>query len=129
VPTSPISPLIAQVQNPRINGSSLFVAATVPATGVTLSWTPPSGAAPTGYKIDALAETTVPLNGSVTYESAGTFYTAKTSVPLPTLQTGKTYVFVITAILDGAANFETSPNRSALPTASASIVSAPITFN
>lgn len=128
VPSSPISPLIAQVQNPTINGSSLFVAATVPATGVTLSWTAPSGSAPTGYKIVALEETTVPLNGSLSYGAAGTFYSAKTSVPLPPLQAGKTYVFVIAAILDGAANFETSPNRSALPTASVNIVTAPITI-
>jgi hypothetical protein len=46
---------------------------------------------------------------------------------LPPLQAGQTYVFSITAILDGAANFETRPNRSALPTASVSVVSAPIT--
>lgn len=128
VPSSPISPLISQVQNPTINGSSLFVAATVPATGVTLSWTAPSGAAPTGYKIATLVEATVPLNGSLAYEPGLTFYTAKTSVPLPPLQAGKIYVFVIAAILDGAANFETSPNRSALPTASVSIISAPITI-
>ena len=127
MPSSPITPLISHVQNPTINGSSLFVGATVPATSITLSWTAPSGAAPTGYEIAALVETTVPLNGSLAYEPAGTFYTAKTSVPLP-LQAGKTYVFVITAILNGAANFETSPNRSALPTASVSIVSAPITI-
>jgi len=127
IPASPIAPLISQVQNPTINGSSLFVAASVPATGVTLSWTPPSGTAPTGYKIAALAELTDPLNGSLSYGEAGTFYTATTSVPLPPLQAGKTYIFVITAILDGAANFETSPNRSALPTASVSIICAPIT--
>jgi len=129
VPSSRISPLIAQVQNPTINGSSLFAAATVPAAGITLNWTAPGGTTPTGYKIALLVEGATPLNGSPTYLPAGTFYTAKTSVPLPPLQAGKTYVFVITAILDGAANFETRPNHSALPTASASIVSAPITMN
>jgi hypothetical protein len=48
---------------------------------------------------------------------------------LPLLQAGKTYVFLITAILDGGANFETQPNRSALPIAFVSIVSAPIAVN
>jgi hypothetical protein len=38
-------------------------------------------------------------------------------------------VFLISAILDGHANFEASPNRSALPTASVSVVSAPITIS
>jgi hypothetical protein len=35
-------------------------------------------------------------------------------------------VFVITAVLDGAANFETHPNRSALPSAAVSVISAPM---
>jgi hypothetical protein len=127
LPTSEISPLVSQLQNPIINGSSLFAANTVAPTGVTLSWTAPTGATPTGYKIDTFIADASP-KGFLSYIPAGTFYTAKTSATLPPLQAGKTYVFLISAILDGAANFETSPNRSALPTASASVVSAPITI-
>ena len=128
LPTSEISPLIAQVQNPTVNGQSLFVASTVSANGVTLSWNAPTGAVPTGYRILALVAGTLPgLPAIPTYLSAGTFLTTKTSVALPPLQAGRTYVFEITSILDGAANFETRPNRSALPTASATVVSAPIT--
>ena len=51
VPQSPISPLTGQVQNPTIDGMSLFVAESVSATGVTLKWTAPSGVTPTGYRI------------------------------------------------------------------------------
>jgi len=128
LPTSQIAPLISQAQNPKINGSSLFVANTVGPTGVTLSWTPPVGATPTGYKIDTFVAVVLPST-ALAHIPAGTFYTAKTSAMLPPLQAEKTYVFLISAILDGAANFETSPNHSALPTASASVVSAPITIS
>lgn len=127
-PAPQISPLIGQVQNPAINGMSLFSPATVSSKGVILSWTAPVGAAPTGYEIRAYDGTTLP-NGTAAYINAETLYTAKTSVALPALIAGKTYVFVISSILDGAANFETQPNRSALPTASVSVVSAPILVN
>jgi hypothetical protein len=40
-----------------------------------------------------------------------------------------TYVFIIAAEVDGRANIESSPNRSALPTAYANVVSAPITIS
>jgi hypothetical protein len=128
LPTSAISPLIGQVQNPTINGMSLFVAGSVSATGATLKWTAPSGMTPPGYEITAFTAGAFP-NGAMSYLPDSVFYTAKTSALLPPLQAGKTYVFLIAAILDGAANFETQPNRSALPIASVSIVSAPITVN
>jgi hypothetical protein len=128
IPTSQIAPLIGQMLNPKVNGSSLFVANTVSGMGVTSSWTAPSGATPTGYRIDTFIADMSPM-GVLGYVPAGTFYTAKTSATLPPLAAGKTYVFLISAILDGRANFETSPNRSALPTASVSVVSAPITVS
>ena len=107
------------------------MANTVDATGVTLSWTAPSDSTPTGYKISAFVPRSLP-NSVLAYLPAGTFYTAytaKTSAILPLLQAGQTYVFLISAILDGLANFESRPNRSALPTASASVVSAPIAIS
>jgi hypothetical protein len=131
VPTSQIVPLIGQVQNPTVNGMSLFVPTTVNATGVTLSWAAPSGTTPTGYVIVPLVSSslTSPMGPHPTYLSTGSFYTAKTSALLPALQAGKIHLFTITSILDGAANFETHPRRTALPTASVSIISAPITIS
>ena len=126
LPTSQISPPFGPVQNPTINGTSLFVASTINSTGANLSWTAPNGTAPTGYAIAAFSPATLPNNGAMTYLPRGSYFTAKTSALLPPLQVGQTYVFMITAILNGAANFETQPNRSALPTASVSVVSAPI---
>lgn len=124
LPASQISPLIGQVQNPTINGMNLFQPATVAAKSITLSWSAPAGTAPTGYKVESYFP--VSLNGASAYVPGPLFYTAKTSCSLPFVQPGQTYVFVITAVLDGAANFESQPNRSALPTAAVSVVSAPI---
>jgi hypothetical protein len=57
------------------------------------------------------------------------FSTAKTSMTPPiTLQAGRVFVLLVTAQIDGLANVETSPNRSGLPIAFASFVSAPVTI-
>ena len=66
-------------------------------------------------------------DGSQGYGGIGAWYTGKTSMAVPTLQAGQTYVFMLTTEVDGRANVETSPHRSALPTAVASVISAPIT--
>lgn len=127
IPTAPVSPLALPVQNPTINGASLFTANTVSPSGVTLSWTAPSsGATPYAYKASLLRWSTFP-NGSMGYIGGATFYTGKTSMTLPLLQSSSTYVIMLTTEVDGRANVETSPNRSALPTAAASVISAPIT--
>jgi hypothetical protein len=125
LPTSPVAPLIGQVQNPTLNGSTIFTANTVSSTGIKLSWTAPAGATPTGYEVIVLVPNTT--FAIPTYGTLLKFYTTKTSVELPPLPAGQTYAFLIKTLLDGAANFETSPNRSALPTASVSVVSAPFT--
>ena len=134
LPPSQVAPLIGQVQNPEINGASLLAPGTVAATGVILNWVAPTGTTPTGYKITTYVPFTFPPGplgtpGVLTYLPGLSFYTARTSASLPPLQAGQTYVFLITAVSDGAANFETQPNRSALPTASISVVSAPITVS
>jgi len=67
--------------------------------------------------------------GTFTIFSTTTLSTAKTSMTLPPdlLLSGKTYLFVITSVVDGKANMETSPHRSLLPVANAQLISAPIT--
>ncbi len=127
VPASPISPLVFPVQNPTINGLSLFTATTLNTTAATLSWSQPVGPAPSGYKIAMFASGSLP-DGSMGYLPAGRLETAKTSAILPSLQAG-TYVFVITARVDAGANVETSPNRSGLPNGFASVVTAPVTIS
>lgn len=128
VPTAAVKPLISAVQNPRINGADLFNAATINGT-VTLSWDPPAVGTPFGYSVAIMSPTTLP-DGKVEYGPATTLSTAKTSmiVPPDLLRSGQTHLFVITSLVDGNANMETSPHRSSLPTASAQLVSAPVTI-
>jgi hypothetical protein len=48
---------------------------------------------------------------------------------LPPLTAGDTYVFVIITEVDGVANMQTSPYRSQLPTAFATVMSAQVTIS
>ena len=128
IPTGPISPLVFPVKDPTINGTSLFTATSVGSAGVTLSWERPNGASPYGYKV-ALFTLRPSGNGTVNYFPGPTFTTSKTSMTLPPLQSGETYVFALSARVDGKANVETSPNRSSLPTGYSTVISAPITVH
>lgn len=131
-PTATVKPLLSAVQNPKINGADLFTPATVSSTAVTLSWDPPAIGTPFGYQVSIMTPATSPSpSGAVSYVLAAVLGTAKTSIPIPpgVLASGRTYLFVITALADGKANMETSPHRSSLPTANADLLSAPITTN
>jgi len=123
---SPLAPLALPVQNPTINGSSILTANTADTNTPALSWTAPTGAAPYGYRVGEFVLTT--LNGAPYFQQVGIYSTSATSVTLPPLAGGNTYIFTITTEVDGVANMQTSPYRSALPTGFASVVSAPITI-
>jgi hypothetical protein len=125
---APLAPLVGTVEAPTINGASLFTANTLNTTVAALSWSAPSGTKPYGYRVEVFTATTLP-DGRVTYLPASTFSTAKTSVTLLPLTAGNTYVFAISARVDGTANIETSPLRSSLPAAFSNVVSAPITIS
>jgi hypothetical protein len=129
LPTTTVKPLISPVQNPKINGADLFTASTLNSTVVTLSWDPPAIGTPFGYNVAILSPTTLP-DGTVAYFSTTMLGTAKTSMTLPpnVLASGRTYLFVITSLVDGKANMEMSPHRSSLPIANADLISAPITI-
>ena len=127
-PQPALAPVVSTVQNATVNGASLFTAATLNSTIVPLSWSAPATGAPYGYRVAAFVQST-PLTGVPTYAAAGVFSTAKTSITLPPLAGGNTYVFAITAEADGSAQIETSPSRSSLPTGFATVVSAPITIS
>jgi hypothetical protein len=128
LPTGAVKPLLSAVRNPKINGADLFTANTISSTAVTLSWDPPETGTPFGYDVAIVSPTTLP-DGTVNYFSSTMLSTAKTSMTIPPnlLTSGRTYLFVITSLADGRANIETSPHRSSLPTASADMISAPIT--
>jgi hypothetical protein len=130
LPTAAVKPLISPVQNPKISGADLFTASTVSSTAVTLTWDPPAVGTPFGYHVAIMTPTTSPF-GTVGYLTSTILGTAKTSMTIPPdlLASGKTYLFVITALADGRANIETSPHRSSLPVANADLISAPITIS
>lgn len=125
IPSGPVAPLAMPAVNPTINGTSFFTSNTVSPSGVTLSWVEPGGTKPFAYKLWVLMWKTLP-DGSLGYEEVSTWYTGKTSITVPTLLDGQTYVFVLTTQVDGRANVESSPRRSGLPTGAAIVVSAPI---
>jgi hypothetical protein len=129
LPTATVKPLLSAVQKPKINEADLFAASTIGSAAVTLTWDPPAIGTPIGYEVAIMSPTTLP-DGTVNYVSSTTLSTAKTSMTLPPnlLTSGKTYLFVITSLADGRANMEMSPHRSSLPSASAQLVSAPITI-
>jgi len=123
-----LAPIVWPVQNPTISGGNLFTAATLSTTTPSFSWTAPATGTPYGYSVSTYVLSNP--NGAPNYLNAGVFYTSQTSVTLPPLSAGNTYVFAITALVDGGtANIQSSPNRSTLPTAFATVVSAPITIS
>lgn len=121
-----VAPIVGPVQNPTINGGNLFTTATLSTSTPSFSWTAPATGAPYGYGVSTYVLSNP--DGAPNYLNAGVFYTSQTSVTLPPLSSGNTYVFAITALVDHTANIQTSPNRSSLPTAFANVVSAPITI-
>lgn len=129
-PTATVKPLLSAVLNPKINGADLFTPNSINSTAVTLSWDRPTIGTPFGYYVAIMRPTTLPT-GTVNYVSFASLGTAKTSLTIPPnlLVPGQTYLFVITAVADGKANIETSPNRSSLPIANADVISAAITAN
>jgi hypothetical protein len=125
-PTATVVPLLSPVQDPQINGASLFTAATLSTGNVTLSWNSPATGQPFGYYVQVFKLETV--NSVLQYTLTGQFGVTVNSINLPPLGSG-TYFFMISAVADGVANMQTSPRRSALPTAFVDVLSAPITIN
>jgi hypothetical protein len=109
----PVVPLIGPVQARTINGSSIFQSSSLNTTALNFAWPPPPGTTPNGYYRTVFSLRALPT-GAVQYIFVGRFGTAKT--PLPSRRhRWHTYVFVITAQINAAANIETSPYRSQLP--------------
>jgi hypothetical protein len=130
LPSAAVTPLISPVQNATLNGTSLFSPATLDSRVLTLSWNKPAIGTPVGYRV-LLTSVGQSTSGSLLVSTRGTFYTAQNSLTLPPelITSGVTYLVDITAIADAKANVETAPRRSALPTAAANVVSAPITIS
>jgi len=130
LPTGPVAPILTPVQNPTLNGASLFQAADLSTTDVNLSWSAPATGTPYGYYVKVLMLTTLPPPANtVLYVPLATYGTAGTGMKIPFLiQAGNTYLFTISAEMDPNASMETRPWRTTVPNAEAAVVSAPITI-
>jgi len=123
-----LAPLVGPVENPTINDLDLFTKATITAQSYTLKWNKPVLGTPTGYLVRIMTPFT--RNEISGYATAAILTTAKTSLTIPptVLHAGQTYLILISALLDGRANVETSPRRAGVPMGNADIISAPITI-
>jgi hypothetical protein len=126
--TVPIAPLVGPVGNPMISGNSIFQATTLASPTATLTWTAPTGMQPFGYYVTIFQLETI-LGGNTQYAEIARLGTAKTTMAVPFLTSGNTYIFQIVGWVNGVANMETSPYRSQLPVAHSTVISAPITIN
>ena len=122
-----LAPLAAPVLNPTINGSNLFTTTSENNTAVTLNWSAPSGTPPYGYTVYVFQ--VIPMQSGFELLVAGNYSTAQTSMRLPPLTAGNTYLFLIITEVDGAANMENSPYRSQLPTGFATVMSGQVVIS
>jgi hypothetical protein len=128
LPTGGFAPLMSPVQNPLMNGASLFTAATSNTTAVALSWSPPLDLAPYGYCVTVLQYDSASVSLNWTGQLLWTPTTSLT-VPAGLLAPENTYVFLISALADGRANMNTAPHRAGFPVAGAEVVSAALTIS
>ena len=109
-----------------INGASIFQTATLNTTSVNLSWSAPAIGQPYGYYVTVYQLGTLSNGGTEEYVGVERFGTAKTSMQVPFLSAGNTYVFLITSETDGLAMMEMNPLRAKIPNGEAAVVSAPM---
>ena len=121
-----LAPLVGPVVSPMISGANLFTTTSVNTTTETLSWSAASGT-PFGYTVVVFQ--LIPIQNGLEFLVVGTYNTAQTSMTLPPLTAGDTYVFLIVTQANGAANMQTSPYHSQLPAGSATVISGPIVVN
>jgi hypothetical protein len=123
-PNGPVAPILSSVQAPTLNGSSLFHAATLNTTNVTLSWSPPATGHPFGYYV-VVYQLVTNSSGLTGYVDVGVYGTPNTTVDVPFLSANNIYVFAITAMADTITNIELAPLRHQVPTARSGVISAP----
>jgi hypothetical protein len=127
-PSNPtLAPLAGPVVNPTLDGSNLFTTTSENNTVATLNWSAPSGTSPYGYTVYVFQ--VIPMQDGFELAVAGNYSSAQTSMTLPPLPVGNTYLFVIITEVDGIANMETSPYRSQLPTGFATVMSAQVAIS
>ena len=124
LPIGAVAPILGPVQSPTVNGGNAFQTAPLTTTAVTVAWSAPSKGQPYGYFVQVYQLGNLP-SGGTGYTLAGVYGTAKTSVAIPFLTSGNTYVFAILAESDASATIEKNPLRQKTPSAESAVISAP----
>lgn len=121
-PALNLKPRMTPVRSPSVNGKSLFANQLAVGASPTFSWTTPAIGAPDRYLVTLRRLfATGPRSESRT---VGRFYTSETSMVVPPdlMQPGEVYFLTISAISAGSPT--SSPARSKLPYAFATMMSA-----
>ncbi|HXC17104.1 MAG TPA: hypothetical protein VNV60_06660 [Holophagaceae bacterium] len=112
---APIAPLLSPVQNPRINGKSLFQNQVSVGLNPTIAWDAPATGVPTGFVV-----TIYQLSnnaGASQLLRTGAMRTAARQITVPSglMTTGNTYVVTISAVRSPGVNYASNPFQSAFP--------------
>ena len=121
---SPLAPQLGPVQNPRINGKTLFQNQLGVGTSPSLAWDNPATGAPTGYVIGVY-----PLKNNSGTSAFGPRYVFRTAaraftVPPGVMTSGSTYVITISAVKNPGYSYASNPFQSAFPYGSSPVASA-----
>lgn len=122
-----LAPAISPVRNVRIDGRPANVAQASTGRSPTVSWDAPRLGRPSTYAITI--RPIARMGTGSTVMTAGTFYTASTSITIPerALDGVNAYVLAVTAISANGRDLATTPFLASLPFASADYITAKIT--
>ena len=124
---APLTPLLSPVQNPRINGKTLFQNQVSVGTSPTIAWDAPATGSPTGYVVSLYP--LVNNGGASAFQARTTFRTAARTFTVPpgVMTAGTAYVIVISAVRNPGYSYASNPFQSAFPYGSSPIESGIVT--
>ena len=121
---SPLAPQLGPVQNPRINGKTLFQNQLGVGTSPSLAWDNPATGAPTGYVVSVYQLKN--NSGASGFGPRTVFRTAARAFTVPpgVMTSGNTYVITISAVKNPGYSYASNPFQSAFPYGSSPVASA-----
>ncbi|HEX8436573.1 hypothetical protein [Archangium sp.] len=119
-----VTPWLSPVQNPRINGTSLFTETSGVGASPVISWDPPAVGTPSLYRIN-VRRLFIDSAGTNRSTPVGVVYTRGTQVKIPPdlMLAGRSYVLTLNEV-QNAVSTPNAPYRSSLPAAFVSLNSA-----
>ncbi|HTL97836.1 MAG TPA: hypothetical protein VL181_03425 [Holophagaceae bacterium] len=123
---TPIAPLLSPVQNPRINGKTLFQNQLGVGTNPVIAWDAPATGSPTGFVVSVYqlmnqgGTSALPLSSRFVLRTAS----RQVTVPPGIMTAGNTYVITISAVRNPGVNYASNPFQSAFPYGTSPVASA-----